>query len=68
MDEKIRNKWTLKKKRYIGWLCEHLMKTLKIPDKSYKYKLKKKRVAAARFYLMTFCAYLDYITMWFDVE
>jgi len=34
ISEQTLNKvWTKKKKRYIGWLCEHLNENPKIPEK-----------------------------------
>jgi superoxide dismutase len=43
ISEQTLNKvWTKKKKRYIGWLCEHFNENPKIPEKkSYKYKTEK---------------------------
>jgi len=43
ISEQTLNKvWTKKKKRYIGWLCEHLNENPKIPEKkAADTKLKK---------------------------
>jgi len=57
------------KKRYIGWLCEHFNETLTIPKKSYaRWKLKNWKKVAVRFYLMTFCAYVDYFIVCYKLE
>jgi len=72
--KKTKIKWTKKryikkKKRYIGWLCEHFIETLTIPKKSYAENWNfEKRKVAVRFYLMTFCAYVDYFIVCYKVE
>ena len=58
-----------KEKRYIGWLCEHFIETLTIPKKSYAENWNfEKRKVAVRFYLMTFCAYVDYFIVCYKLE
>jgi len=41
-EQTLKKVWTKKKKRYIGWLCEHLNENPKIPEKkAADTKLKK---------------------------
>jgi len=59
-----------KKKRYIGWLCEHFHETLMILKKkaTQKTEIFEKKKVAVRFSLITFCAYVDYFIVCYKVE
>jgi len=73
--KKTNIKWTKqndtkKKKRYIGWLCEHFYETLMILKKkaTQKTEIFEEKKVAVRFSLITFCAYVDYFIVCYKVE